>query len=198
MSLLFRSFKAFSCVASVASLMTIPTFAAGISATASYTSVSDPSTPGLYDYSLELNNTGATTIGTFWFAWVPGGDFLNPAPANVKDPAGWVDHVFTTPQGTSIQWTTTSALLEAGESLSGFGFDSNETPEQLLGQVPTGTGAGDPITTSFVYVGAPFQDPGQQFVTTAATPEPSSIMLLATGLLGGAGCTLRRYGRRCA
>ena len=80
-----------------------------------------------------------------------------------------------------------SALPQAGQSLPGFNFSSTETPEQLLGLVPSGIGSGEPITTSFVYIDAPFGDPGQQFVATAATPKPGSLMLLATGLMGGAG-----------
>ena len=192
MSSLFRTFKAFACFSSLVSLLTAPAFAAGLSAEATYTSVSDPNTPGVYDYSLTLKNTGSTSIGTFWFAWIPGGDFLAPVPTDVTQPAGWGDKVLTSAQGTSLQWTTSSALLLAGQSLSGFNFDSTETPAQLLGLVPSGPGAGDPVTTAFVYIGAPFADPGQQFVATAATPEPGSIALLATGLLGGAGVFYRR------
>lgn len=179
-------------LASLALLVTTPAFAVGLSATSTYTGVADRTTAGLYDYSLTLNNTGTTTIGTFWFAWVPGGDFLNPIPTGVTQPAGWSGRVLTTAQGTSIQWVTTSALLQPGQSLTGFNFNSTETPNQLLGLVPSGVGAGDPITTSFVYIGAPFQDPGSQFVATAATPEPGSLVLMATGLLGGAGGLLRR------
>ena len=192
MSHFLQALKAVARLSSIASLLATPAFAAGISANATYTSVANANTPGVYDYSLTLNNTGTTTIGTFWFAWVPGGDFLNPVPSAASQPAGWVNRVLTTAQGTSIQWTTTSALLGAGQSLSGFNFSSTETPTQLLGVVPSGTGAGDPITTSFVYIGAPLRDPGQQFAATAATPEPGSLVLLATGLLGGAGTVYRR------
>jgi len=88
--------------------------------------------------------------------------------------------------------------LQAGQSLSGFNFKSTETPNQLLGLVPSGTGAGDPITTSFVYIGAPLRDPGEQFVATAATPEPGSLALLATGVLGGAGTFYRRFKQSAA
>jgi hypothetical protein len=181
-------------VAGVAVLLAVPSFADGISATATYTSTPD-ATPGLYDYNLTLNNTGTTTIGTLWFAWVPGGDFLSPSPTNVISPAGWTFGVFNnaTNTGTSVRWVTTTALLQAGQSLSGFNFTSAETPEQLLGDVLSGTGAGDPILTTFVYIGAPLKDPGAQFVPVAQTPEPGSLALLATGLLGGAGTCYRRF-----
>lgn len=197
MSSLSKTFKGLLRISGVASLLVAPAFAAGISATSTYTSALDPTTPGLYDYSLTLNNTGTTTIGTFWFAWVPGGDFLNPAPSAVSQPTGWTDKLIASPQGTSIQWTTLS-LLAPGGSLSGFNFSSTETPVQLLGSVPSGTGAGDPITTSFVYIAAPLKDPGEQITATAVTPEPASLALLATGLLGGAGSFYRRLKERSA
>ena len=181
-------------VAGIAVLLTIPSFADGISATATYTSAAD-ATPGLYDYSLTLNNTGTTTIGTLWFAWVPGGDFLSPSPTNVTAPAGWTDGLFNnaTNTGTSVRWVTTTSLLQPGQSLSGFNFTSAETPAQLLGNVLSGTGAGSPILTTFVYIGAPLRDPGAAFVPVAQTPEPESLALLATGLLGGAGTCYRRF-----
>jgi len=44
-----------------------------------------------------------------------------------------------------------------------------------------GLGTGDPITTSTIYIAAPFGDPGAQITATTAavvgTPEPSSLSL---------------------
>ena len=136
------------------------------------------------DYSITLNNTGTTTIGTFWFGWVPGNGFLSATPTNIGTPAGWTE--MTTNGGAAIQFVT-SMPLTAGSSLSGFTFDSTETPAELLsaftGMEP---GTGDPQSTAFVYSGAPLVGAGDQFVVTpatASTPEPGTMLLTLTGLI---------------
>lgn len=155
---------------------------AGIMASSTYTDTQV--SPGLFCYDLTLTNTGTTTIGSFWFAWIPGAGFLSSPPSNVMDPAGWTD--FVTNGNTAIQWDATGPLLAPGHSASGFQFDSLETPSQLMGTVPSGFGAGDPITTAFVYIAAPLADPGFQLAATQATqaPEPATFGfgVLAIGL----------------
>ncbi|MGA3011798.1 MAG: PEP-CTERM sorting domain-containing protein [Terracidiphilus sp.] len=164
-------------LAAVASLAATA-HATGISATATYTY--SMVSPGVYDYSVTLDNTGTTTIGTFWFSWIPGAGFLSATPTNIDSPAGWTDK--TTNSGAAIQWTTTTSPLAAGDWLSGFSFTSTETPAQLLLDFTgTGTGSGDPVTTSTVYAGAPLVGTDDEFVATP-TPEPSSMLLLLTGV----------------
>jgi fermentation-respiration switch protein FrsA (DUF1100 family) len=150
--------------------------ASGIFATATITGTEI--SPGEYNYSITLNNTGTTTIGTYWFGWVPGEGFLTSTPTSVVSPAGWTDTV--TNSGAAVRWVTTTNLLASGDSLSGFSFDSTETPAQLLLTAPSGVGAGDPVTTSYVYIGAPLGDPGFQ-LDTQLTPEPGTMLLLLTG-----------------
>jgi hypothetical protein len=83
-----------------------------------------------------------------------------------------------------------SDFLSPELSLSGFSFDSTEPPAELIGIFPgPGTGTGDPDTTSTVYIAAPFGDPGEIFDATP-TPEPSSWLLMLTGL-GLAALTFR-------
>ena len=168
-------------------------FADGISATATFTDTPNASMAGVNDYSITLNNTGTTTIGTFWFGWVPGNGFLSATPTDIGTPAGWTE--MTTNSGAAIQFVT-STPLTAGSSLSGFTFDSTETPAELLsaftGMEP---GTGDPESTAFVYAGAPLVGPGDQFVVTAAsavTPEPSTLVLFGTSILGLAGVARRK------
>ena len=159
-------------------------FADGITATATFTDTPNASLAGVNDYSITLNNTGTTTIGTFWFGWVPGAGFLSATPTDIGSPAGWTE--MTTNSGAAIQWIT-STPLAAGSSLSGFTFDSTETPTELLSAFTgTGTGSGDPQSTAFVYSGAPLVGAGDQFVVTpatAATPEPGTMLLTLTGLM---------------
>jgi hypothetical protein len=170
---------------------TASAYAGGISASGTITDVEV--SPGLYDYSLTLNNTGTTNIETFWFGWIPAPatGFLSAAPTDVVSPAGWGDKL--TNGGDAIQWTTTTEPLAAGDALSGFSFESTETPAELaLDFGGTGAASGDPDLTSFVYIGAPFGDPGDQFVVSQ-TPEPGTLLLTLTGVgLTALGLSRRR------
>jgi len=157
-------------------------FASGIDATATYTD--SLISPGEYQYDLTLNNVGTTTIGTFWFSWIPGAGFLSVTPTDVTSPTGWKDVI--TNSGAAILWTTTSDLLEPGNSVTGFEFDSTLTPSELqMNFAGPGLGASDPVTTTFVYIAAPLADPGAQIVATpavASTPEPTTLFITALGL----------------
>jgi hypothetical protein len=167
----------------------------GLDATATYTDMMV--SPGVFQYDLTLTNTGTTTIGTFWFSWIPGAGFMGVTPTNVMSPAGWTDTV--TNSGASIRWTNPSPLA-MGDSVTGFMFDSTMTPAEFLGTFSgPGLGMGDPITTSFLFIGVPFGDPGAQITATPAavvgTPEPSTLSLaaIAMGLLAlAAGISRKR------
>jgi hypothetical protein len=153
---------------------------------------------GEFDYQITLTNSASSPapIGTFWFSWVPGKDFLDKAPISVTSPTGWTDMVTNggAADGFAIQWVASPAnVLAAGKSLT-FEFTSTETPAQLMGNSPFGTSF--PEGTSFVYSGKPFSDPGTQFVATAAStvPEPSSLAITLVG--GLALIAHKRIGRR--
>jgi hypothetical protein len=166
----------------------------GLDATATYTDMMV--SPGVFQYDLTLTNTGTTTIGTFWFSWIPGAGFMAVSPTNVMSPAGWTAMITNS---FAIQWTNPSPLA-MGDSVTGFMFDSTMTPAQFLGTFPgPGLGMGDPITTAFLYIAAPFADPGAQITAMPAavvgTPEPSSLSLaaIAMGLLAlAAGISRKR------
>jgi hypothetical protein len=67
--------------AALSALLAVPAFAAGLDATATYTDALLSN--GEYQYDLTLKNTGTTTIGTYWFAWIPGAGFLSAPPTDV-------------------------------------------------------------------------------------------------------------------
>jgi hypothetical protein len=137
--------------------------------------------PGNWQYNLQLDDTGTTDLGTFWFSWVPGEDFMPTSPASVTSAAGWNETVTSggAGDGYAIQWVAGGGFaLTPGESVAGFSFDSATSPTTMAGASPFHSS--EQILTSFVYIGAPLTDPGFQFQVTqvaAATPEPATAAL---------------------
>jgi hypothetical protein len=120
-----------------------------------------PGSAGNYNNTIVIHNTGSTTIGTFWFAWIPGEDFLPSLPGGLTAPPGWYAYV---EQGIydsySIQWYayTPAFYIQPGQSLSGFGFSGPDTPQTLAGLSPQFPRYN--VTDSYLYVGPPEYDPG--------------------------------------
>jgi hypothetical protein len=133
-----------------------------------------------YDMTLSNNspvNNADTTIGTFWFSWAPGEQFMEAMPTDVQAPTNWKFQITeTTPQGGfGIQYVAmNNDFLTAGQSLGGFTFDSTETPTQLLG--PSSFFNNPVETTSAAYTQAPFSDTttaGDVFAVTEASVGPT-------------------------
>jgi hypothetical protein len=40
-----------------------------------------------WDYTINLTDTGMTTVGTFWFSWIPGQGYLPTLPTAFAPPA---------------------------------------------------------------------------------------------------------------
>ena len=153
-----------------------------VSATATMTAVPDG---GNYDYTITLNNTGTSNIEVFWFAWLPGYDFLTSSPTVTKTPTNWTTFVESGGYygGYSIEFydTGSTSPLAPDRSSSAFQFTSPDSPSILS--------ANDPIfgyyptTFSYVYQGAALASPSATIngipITTVA--EPSSVILLAFG-----------------
>ena len=132
--------------------------------TASAQISSTPMAGGVFHYTVTLNNVGTTgdsPIGTFWFGWVPGEDFMAVKPTEIVTPAGWEAHITNagTSDGFAIQWVASKSTVAVapGASLS-FSFDSTATPAEMDGDsifYPSTR-----VETAFVYSGAPFSDAG--------------------------------------
>lgn len=137
--------------------------------------------PNSWNYSMSLTNTGTTTIGSYWFAWLPGYDFLPSAPTSLSAPAGWT---VTTPQDGfiqpywSIQWVSPTTPLQPGQTLSGFNFTSPDSPAVVGG--PSYLGSIYPVSFAYAYIGAPELDLGTSFSApvTTVTPEPATLSML--------------------
>jgi hypothetical protein len=145
-----------------------------------------------FEYALTLNNTGTTGVSTFWFAWIPNYDFLASAPTSIISPAGWsgatVQDGFL--GGYSIEWQTATPLA-AGQSLSGFTFDTPDAPGIING---ISNFAGYPVRTSYVYSGASQASPGALFTSSLAVPEPCMVMIAFTTI----GLMRRRAAVKCS
>lgn len=143
-----------------------------------------------YTYTITLKNTGTTTIGDFFYAWIPGQDYLPVAPSSTGSPNSWapsIEHAGAG-DGWGINWSagSSSSYLAAGSSLTGFSFTTTATPTQILGNSPFYSGV--PVGTSFVYSQGLFSDPGFKFVVTGPPSlTVSTLQLTASAIVGGNG-----------
>ncbi len=175
-------------VALAAGAFCSPAFARDLVATGE---ISFTRTGSDYDYTITLTNSSTSTdsAGTFWFAWVPGKDFLptNPIAGDFISPTGWTEKVTHggSTDGYAIQWVSASTAsdLAPGNSLT-FGFTSADTPAQLAADSPFYPTF--PVTTAFVYQGAPFVGDSDQLVAAVASvPEPSTLVVGSVALIAG-------------
>jgi len=145
--------------------------------------VSDVS--GVYTYDMSLTDTGTTDIGTFWYAWVPGEDFLPATPTDILSPLGWDLNAITgkgnSTDGKAIRWEATTPL-QPGQTIDGFQFSIAEPPSVIFADTPFYSDT--LIDTSTVYQGGPFQGGSDKFVPAATVPGPASGITLLGSLIG--------------
>ena len=144
----------------------------------------------LYTYNISLTNTGSTAVGTLWYAWIPGEDYLPIKPISASSPTGWTLNETTgSGFGTGMQWVASAgSTLAAGATLSGFSFTTTTTPAELAG--PSTFDPKNPVGTSFVYQGSPFSGGSEEIVINPA-PEPAPIAFATLGL-GSLALLIRR------
>ncbi|HKE27236.1 MAG TPA: hypothetical protein VKB88_33000 [Bryobacteraceae bacterium] len=175
---------------------------------------------GLFQYDITLNDIGTTPLGTFWFSWIPGQDYMPVMPTNIDSPMGWSDIVTHggVTDGYAIQWVAgSSEVLQPGQSSSGYEFQSTVTPAELAApnvfyttnslsslfgsNLASAMATSDSIplsnsvVTSVVYTAGPLSDAGFQFVPAiSSVPEPSTM--LWTSVIFGALLVLLIFGYR--
>src|SRR5579871_1547614 len=126
---------------------------------------SSGSGPFTYDLTFSDGAGASSSIGSIWYAWVPGQFYLPGVPSSPTAPTGWTANVVAN----SIQFTATSASFDIapGHSLSGFSYLASFSPSTLAGTPNSGT--------SVAYTGGIQSDAGVTFNVTV--PEPSLACL---------------------
>jgi len=128
-----------------------------------------------YTYSLSFSDAADSTspVGSVWYAWTPGFEYLPGGPTGAAAPAGWT----ATISGDSIQFVANSPAndIQAGSSLAGFSYQAAFSPAQLAAAANSGV--------SVAYSGGLFSDAGDTF-TVETVPEPSTLALLICGATG--------------
>jgi hypothetical protein len=172
----------------------IPTQSAKATLTVSATISEQQLSPTSFKYNLSLTNSAASTssASSLWFGWFPAYDLLASHPTSFTAPAGWTGQDAADVFGTaSAQFTTTTASLAPGHSLSGFSFTTPDGPSAILGA--TSPFFGVPVEQTYVYSIAPESgDVAVLVPTTVAAPEPASLAML----LGAPIALLKRRKRR--
>jgi hypothetical protein len=156
---------------------------------ASATMTAAPDGPNNYHYTISLHNTGTTNLETFWFAWIPGYDFLPSQPTVVQKPTGWSAYVEpgTFYGGYSIEFfdPNQTSPITGGQTNTQLQFTSPDSPASLQGPGSIGL----PITYSYIYSTAQ-QTPGVDPVSASnilssisitPVPEPTGMVLAALG-----------------
>lgn len=133
---------------------------------------------GTYTYSLSFANAaGATSpIGSVWYAWTattPPFFYLPSTPLSASAPVGWTYFI----DANSIQFTASSSIydIQAGQSLSGFGYTASFSPSQLASTANSGLS----VAYSGTIEGSP--DFSGHTFTVATVPEPGVLGLLTLG-----------------
>jgi hypothetical protein len=127
----------------------------------------------VYHYDITVTDTGSTNVGSFWFGWIPGDNFLPTTPSAASSPAGWSNANILAANafdGASIQWVASSSPITPGHSLSGFDFTTTDSPTALAANSKA-----HPLAhamTSFVYSGGLFSDAGLQITVAPIIAGP--------------------------
>ncbi len=151
----------------------------GITGSISWEKVGDD-----YTYTLTINNTGTTDIGSMFFAWIPGQNYLPSTPSSATSPSGWSLVGINQAgggQGGSIEWQANTPLT-AGHSLTGFTFTTVDTPSEIFATSPYFNA---PVTTTVAYEGGLFSQTSETFTFSEATTSSVTLDLAASHAVSG-------------
>jgi hypothetical protein len=185
----FRTMKSWPVQILAAVVLVLSPIAAGagtLTATATITPTANSN--GTTHYAIALTATGTDNIETMWFGWIPGSFCLTASPTNVTVPSGWTGDITPVGGDFAIEWFTGSNPVKAGQTLTGFSFDSAETPAQIGQQCAQLSSI--PALTTFVYENdaAGFEiipsGDSQEIVVKLTEPLPASPAVAAV-LPGG-------------
>jgi hypothetical protein len=147
-----------------------------------------------YEYELALDNTGSNPINALWYGWTPGRFDLPSVPTSITGPSGWGASTVSD----SVQFANNSGSAIAPGAIGMFAFESTSSPTALT----SGTTDGDPTGESVAYGTVASMNEGQESVagvasgpftpTLATVPEPSTLVLMVTGLAGTSAWLTRR------
>ncbi len=140
--------------------------------------ISDVPVAGGYDYTILLDNTGTFNLQSFWYGWTASGNNLPSNPSTAGNSLGWANVL----SGNSIMWGNSSDTPLAPGHTGSFTFFSSSTPSAIT-TAPSGESVAYVGSIDFSQ-GTPGDSTGIFSPTLVATPEPSSIALLAIGSLG--------------
>jgi hypothetical protein len=146
-----------------------------------------------FNYTIALTSSSSSTssIGTFWFAWTPGQDYLATRPISVTPPPGWIGQITHagTGDGFSIEFLAADpALYLKPGSTTNFSFQSADTPQSFTENSVFYTTK--PVGTSVLYPLTPFTDGVTIDVTPAPPPPPPPPPPAPPGSTGAALVTL--------
>lgn len=134
-----------------------------------------------YDYTITLQNTGSSSLNGFWYGWTGSGNNLPSNPTSAGNLLGWANIL----DNNSIRWqNSTGTALLPGHSGT-FTFVSTSIPAAIT-TPPSGGSVAYNGTIDFSQ-GLPGDSSPAFSPVLVPAPEPSSLALLAAGLLVMAG-----------